>query len=116
MGKVAMKIKRRAESAPKKGNQHDGQKVELKTCEKPDYAEQLQHNQCAKNNEIEFFVFKHSGRLSQARKRAAVWPLLNPEPTERRMLLDEQQLVICAAIFSMREIAAHDKHSINSGA
>ena len=73
MGQIPMQIKCRADSAPEKDYQHDGQIRKVETMEKAEHAQNLQSNQYNKNQQMEFFVFKHAAEEEKngAANRAA---------------------------------------------
>jgi len=60
MCQIPMQIKCRADSAPEKNYQHNGQIRKVETMEKAEHAQNLQSNQDNKNQQMEFFVFKHA--------------------------------------------------------
>src|SRR5580700_2760982 len=60
MREVAMQIKGRADSAPEKDHQHDGQIGKFKAVEQTDHAQYLQTDQDDENKEVDSFVLKHA--------------------------------------------------------
>src|SRR4029450_4112530 len=77
MGQITMQIERRADSAPEKQRQHDGQIEEVKARQQSDHSEDLQHDEDDENEKIEFFVLKHAAKW--ARTEQPTGPQLNPE-------------------------------------
>ena len=77
MGQIPMQIKCRADSAPEKDYQHDGQIRKVETMEKAENAQNLQSNQYNKNQQMEFFVFKHAAEEKKTKQPTG--PQLNPE-------------------------------------
>ena len=77
MGQIPMQIKCRADSAPEKDYEHDGQIRKVETMEKAEHAQNLQSNQYNKNQQMEFFVFKHAAEKKKTKQPTG--PQLNPE-------------------------------------
>ena len=77
MGQIPMQIKCRADSAPEKDYQHDGQIRKVETMEKAEHAQNLQSNQYNKNQQMEFFVLKHAAEEEKTEQPTG--PQLNPE-------------------------------------
>ena len=65
MGQVTMQIECRANSAPEKKRQHDGQIEEVKTRQESDHSEHLQRDEDDENEKIELFVFKHAAKWAR---------------------------------------------------
>src|SRR4029453_15771713 len=65
MGQVTMQIQGRADSAPEKQRQHDGQIEEVKARQQSDHSEHLQHDKDDENEKIEFFVLKHAAKWTR---------------------------------------------------
>ena len=82
MCQIPMQIKCRADSAPEKDYEHDGQIRKVETMEKAEHAQNLQSNQYNKNQQMEFFVLKHAAgkEENEAAYRAAA---KSREPTFR---------------------------------
>jgi hypothetical protein len=72
MGQIAMQIKRRASSAPKKEYKHNRQIGDLKARQESDKSEQLQGDQDKEKEEIESFVQTLAQGQGEAPNRAAV--------------------------------------------
>src|SRR4029453_10861691 len=68
MGQVTMQIECRANSAPEKKRQHDGQIEEVKARQESDYSKHLQRDQDDENEKIELFVFKHAARWARTKQ------------------------------------------------
>ena len=68
MCQIPMKIKCRADSAPEKDYQHDGQIRKVETMEKAEHAQNLQSNQYNKNQQMKFFVFKHAAEKKKRKQ------------------------------------------------
>jgi hypothetical protein len=60
MGQITMQIECRADSAPEKKRQHDGQIEEVKARQESDHSEHLERDEDGENEKIELFVFKHA--------------------------------------------------------
>jgi hypothetical protein len=77
MGQVTMQIEGRANSAPEKKRQHDGEIEKVKARQQSDQSEYLQRDEDDENEKIELFVFEHAARW--ARTEQPTGPQLNPE-------------------------------------
>jgi hypothetical protein len=77
MGQITMEIECRANSAPKKERQHDGQIEEVKARQESDRSEHLERDEDDENEKIELFVFKHAAKWT--RMEQPTGPQLNPE-------------------------------------
>jgi hypothetical protein len=60
-----MQIEGRADSAPEKQRQHDGQIERMEARQQPDHSEHLQHDEDDENEKIEFFVLKHAAKWTR---------------------------------------------------
>ena len=77
MGQITMQIECRADSAPEKQRQHDGQIEKVKARQESDHSEHLERDEDDENKKIELFVFKHAAKW--ARTKQPTGPQLNPE-------------------------------------
>ena len=60
MGKVAMQVKSRAETAPDIDREHDREVTKMKVSPERSHAQKLEEDENAKNSDIELFVSEHN--------------------------------------------------------
>lgn len=67
VSQIAMEIKRGADAAPEKKREQDRQVIKMKAGEETDEPEQLQPDEDNKDEELNFFAFKHGAAAARVR-------------------------------------------------
>ena len=111
MGQIPMQIKCRADSAPEKDYQHNGQVRKVETMEKAEHAQNLQSNQYNKNQQMEFFVFKHAAeeKGEKEKRKQPTGPQLNQESQRSHENEEGASRYFLKAILQFEARSVHDE-------